>query len=96
MVFSIKNSLFSILIFTALCTTFANADCRAYVWTCEYMTMPKGQSEPEYYLTTKIPDLHDYDNKIHGRLYVDKYGKKMTEQEKNSILDYLSGSMKVD
>jgi len=32
------------------------ADWRSYVWTYEYSTMPKGMSEIEYYLTTKIPD----------------------------------------
>jgi len=32
------------------------ADWRSYVWTYEYSTMPKGISEIEYYLTTKVPD----------------------------------------
>ena len=32
------------------------ADWRSYVWTYEYSTMPKGVSEIEYYLTTKVPD----------------------------------------
>ncbi len=41
----------------------ANADRRGYVWTYEYMTMPKGTSELEYYLTTKVPDLHKYDDR---------------------------------
>ncbi|MHC4171373.1 MAG: hypothetical protein ACYST5_00315, partial [Planctomycetota bacterium] len=40
-----------------------NADRRGYVWTYEYMTMPKGQAEIEYYLTHKVPDFHNYDNK---------------------------------
>lgn len=35
---------------------FAYADNRSYVWTYEYMTLPKGFSEVEYYLTTEIPD----------------------------------------
>ncbi|MHC4130580.1 MAG: hypothetical protein ACYSSP_09870 [Planctomycetota bacterium] len=39
------------------------ADRRAYVWTYEYMTMPKGMSEIEYYLTLKVPDYHNYDDK---------------------------------
>jgi hypothetical protein len=42
------------------CSSLAYADRRAYVWTYEYMTMPKGTSELEYYLTTKVPDLHKY------------------------------------
>ncbi len=41
----------------------AKADRRGYVWTYEYMTMPKGESEIEYYLTTKVPELDDFDKK---------------------------------
>lgn len=41
----------------------ANADRRGFVWTYEYMTMPKGHAELEYYLTHKIPDMHNYSNK---------------------------------
>lgn len=41
----------------------AYADRRGYVWTYEYMTMPKGQAELEYYLTTKVPDMHNYGDK---------------------------------
>ena len=41
----------------------AQADRRGYVWTYEYMTMPQGAAELEYYLTTKVPDLHKYDDK---------------------------------
>ncbi|MDP2939457.1 MAG: hypothetical protein Q8O13_05225 [Candidatus Omnitrophota bacterium] len=43
------------IIFFAL-ASFCFADQRAYVWTYEYMTMPKGKSEVEYYLTTELPD----------------------------------------
>ncbi|MDO8662963.1 MAG: hypothetical protein Q7K98_07085 [Candidatus Omnitrophota bacterium] len=32
------------------------ADRRSYVWTYEYMTLPKGMAEIEYYLTTQVPD----------------------------------------
>ncbi len=41
----------------------ASADRRGYVWTYEYMTMPKGTSEVEYYLTARVPDLHKYDDR---------------------------------
>ena len=41
----------------------ANADRRSYVWTYEYMTMRKGMSEVELYLTHKVTDFHKYDNK---------------------------------
>ncbi len=40
-----------------------NADRRSYVWTYEYLTMPKGESELEYYFTTKVADLHKYRDK---------------------------------
>ncbi len=45
----------TVFIFSWFCP-FAFADNRAYVWTYEYMTMPQGKSEIEYYLTTEIPD----------------------------------------
>lgn len=32
------------------------ADRRGFVWTYEYMTMPKGEAEIEYYLTSQLPD----------------------------------------
>ncbi len=32
------------------------ADARTYVWTYEYLTMPQGAAEVEYYLTTKVRD----------------------------------------
>ncbi|MHC5173316.1 MAG: hypothetical protein ACYSPJ_06105, partial [Planctomycetota bacterium] len=39
------------------------ADRRGYVWTYEYMTMPKGTAEVEYYLTHKVADWNKYDDK---------------------------------
>jgi len=39
----------------------AQADRRAYVWTYEYLTMPQGQAELEYYVTSKVPDTGDFD-----------------------------------
>ena len=53
----------SLVLVTLLLCSHANADRRGYVWTYEYLTMPKGQAEMEYYLTHKIPDLHKYDEK---------------------------------
>lgn len=35
------------------------ADRRGYVWTYEYMTMPKGMKEIEYYFTTEFPDASE-------------------------------------
>ncbi len=40
----------------------AYADRRSYVWTYEYMTMPKGMLEVETYITFAIPKLEDSDN----------------------------------
>ncbi len=34
------------------------ADKRSYVWTYEYMTMPKGMWEVEYYATTEVPNIN--------------------------------------
>ncbi|MHC4558423.1 MAG: hypothetical protein ACYTFW_13560, partial [Planctomycetota bacterium] len=52
-----------VLLLLMLYSSAAYADRRGYVWTYEYMTMPQGESEVEYYLTTKVPDFHKYDNK---------------------------------
>ncbi len=46
------------LILILLGVNSASADRRSYVWTYEYQTMPRGESELEYYLTTKVPDLN--------------------------------------
>ncbi len=35
----------------------AYADRRSYVWTYEYMTMPKGMWELETYVTTEVPNM---------------------------------------
>src|SRR3990170_1904243 len=35
------------------------ADRRSYVWTYEYLTMPKGETELEYYLDFKEKELND-------------------------------------
>ncbi len=40
-----------------LFTSPAHADKRSYVWTYEYMTMPKGMFELEYYLTQQQPNI---------------------------------------
>jgi len=44
------------LVFTFGFVANSYADTRSYVWTYEYMTLPKGLSEIEYYLTTQVPD----------------------------------------
>ena len=37
------------------------ADRRSYVWTYEYLTLPKGQAELEHYQTLKLPDMDNKD-----------------------------------
>ena len=34
------------------------ADRRSYVWTYEYMTMPKGMWELEYYISNELPNVN--------------------------------------
>jgi hypothetical protein len=51
----------TLLILLTACN--AKADRRGYVWTYEYMTLTKGETEIEYYLTHKAPDFHKYDKK---------------------------------
>jgi len=43
------------LVLTLGLASVSYADRRSYVWTYEYMTMPKGMWELEYYLTDEIP-----------------------------------------
>lgn len=44
------------LVLTLVIAAPVYADWRSYVWTYEYMTLPKGMAEVEYYLTTQVPD----------------------------------------
>lgn len=55
----------SVIVLGMLCVLASGvmADRRSYVWTYEYLTMPKGMAEVEYYLTHKISDWDDYDAK---------------------------------
>jgi len=58
-----KQTIVCVTLMILLIACNAKADRRGYVWTYEYMTMPKGESEVEYYLTHKATDFHKYDNK---------------------------------
>jgi hypothetical protein len=49
-------------IFSIVMVQGAHADRRSYVWTYEYMTMPKGMLEIETYVTFAIPKLEDSEN----------------------------------
>lgn len=42
-------------------TTNVHADRRSYVWTYEYVTMPKAMTELEYYVTAVAPDTDESD-----------------------------------
>jgi len=46
------------LLLTLGITANSYADRRSYVWTYEYMTMPKGMWELEYYATTEVPNVN--------------------------------------
>ena len=59
----VKKIIYLLAVLVLSAPNIANADRRGYVWTYEYMTMPKGTSEIEYYLTQKTPDSHNYNNK---------------------------------
>ncbi len=48
-----KKFVILLLIIVVLCGS-ASADRRNYVWTYQYMTMPEGQTELEFYQTTKL------------------------------------------
>jgi len=50
------------------------ADKRAYVWTYEYMTMPKGMAEVEYYLTLEVPDTAESEVNIWKHWVEFEYG----------------------
>jgi len=63
MLLSVKKQMIGCMILVLLIVYTAKADRRGYVWTYEYMTMPKGESEVEYYLTHKAQDFHKYDKK---------------------------------
>ena len=52
-----KMKILLIGLVSILFTSPAHADKRSYVWTYEYMTMPKGMFELEYYLTLQQPDI---------------------------------------
>ena len=44
--------------------TFSHADRRSYVWTYQYMTLPEGFTELEFYQTTKISDIEKWEYRI--------------------------------
>jgi len=58
-----QTNCYVMLLLVLLGASLARVDRRSYVWTYEYMTMPKGHSELEYYLTHKVTDFHKYDKK---------------------------------
>jgi hypothetical protein len=53
-----RRILLLVMFILSLGVNSAYADRRSYVWTYEYMTMPKGMWELETYVTTEVPNLH--------------------------------------
>ena len=45
-----------VIVFGLLCAALAEADQKTYVWTIEYLTLPKGGFEVEYWLTATTED----------------------------------------
>lgn len=50
------------------------ADRRSFVWTYEYMTMPEGEAEIEYYVTSKLPDRSNRENSNWEHQFELEYG----------------------
>lgn len=48
------------LMLTLLISSRAMADRRSYVWTYEYLTVPQGETEAEYYYTLENSDLGSF------------------------------------
>ena len=48
-----------VMTLTAVSSLSAYADRRNYVWTYQYVTMPKNVTELEFYQTTKVKDKAD-------------------------------------
>ena len=63
-----------VLTLTVLFAGNSFADKRSYVWTYEYMTMPKGRIEAEYYLTPKVPDWNESEVNSWGHQIELEYG----------------------
>jgi len=53
----IKILFISVVIIISNFATNLYADQRSYVWTYEYMTMPRGRWEVEHYFTSEVPDI---------------------------------------
>ncbi len=53
-----------VVISVTLCSYKALADQRSYVWTYEYVTVPKGQGEIETYFTISSPDKGDLEGNV--------------------------------
>jgi len=53
-----------IIVFLLGYVTLAFADRRSYVWTYQYMTMPKGGTELEFYQTTKLAKLDNWEYRL--------------------------------
>lgn len=53
----IKLAAYVVFVFGLFCAVTAEADQKNYVWTYEYLTLPKGGFEVEYWLTATTEDV---------------------------------------
>jgi len=56
-----KKSVLMLLLAVVVLSSSAMADRRNYVWTYQYMTMPEGKTELEFYQTTKLNVLDSWE-----------------------------------
>lgn len=58
------RSMFLSLLFVTTFVAASFADRRNYVWTYQYITLPKGMTELEFYQTTKLAQLDSWEYRI--------------------------------
>lgn len=61
-------------LFVLLFAVGAGADQRNYAWTIEYLTLPKGGAEVEYWFTAKTEDIHQAGDTIYEHQIELEYG----------------------
>lgn len=59
-----KKATIVLLLLVAVIASSAHADRRSYVWTYQYMTMPEGETEIEFYQTTKLKATDEWEYRV--------------------------------
>ncbi len=59
-----KRTVLLMLFLTVCFASASRADRRSYVWTYQYMTMPEGQTEIEFYQTTKLKTVDEWEYRV--------------------------------